>query len=1438
MTAQKHPVSEQFRSAYSLRRRRSRAAALLAASVAPVVAMSFAQQPALGVQKVFVTANQAWLTAGNWTPSGVPTSSDDILVNGGVLDMTISAGAVDAQYVAYTAGTTRRLVTQTTLATNSTLTLHGSGVNPLISVTGNGAFSIIGPNASTGTGTLGVVLNASGDLNVSGFGALTISSVISETGGARGLTKIGSGTMTLTGASTFTGGFAINNGTVSINTLANAGAAQSLGQGSSAVGLGGSGTTGTLIYTGAATSTDRNITTGAAGGTLSTTNDITYSGAINGSGALTKAGTGTLHLDGAGSIGGISSVNVSGGGRLRVDNTVTTNGDRIASFIGATLNHGTFTYVGNSDVGLIESAGALVISAGGNTVATETAGSGANLSSMTFASFSRTGGAVSFNPTGLTTIDFTSAPALSNGIIGGYAIFGSDWATMSGTTVGGYSGYTTDTAPGTWASGQNINLTAGATSTVSADTTINTLRFAGTSDTVSIDSAQVLRVGSGGVLDAGSGSTISGSGFLTTGAAVSDLIVHVPSGGETLTISAAIANSAGGPTGLIKAGSGIMLTDGVNTFTGQAQVVGGTLRIGASGDLLNNTVNVFTGATFDLNGQTKTIGGLAGAGSVTLGGGTLSYGANTASTTFSGVISAGGNLTKVGTGTTTLTGVNTFTGQFNVGETSGTNNGGVVVVDADSRFGTNTNSINIYNGTLRLTGGTVPVINAGTSVPGGTPGVSIASTHALTLNTATNSAIDVPTGQYGEIAAVVSGTGGLRKTGGGVLDMRTGNHVYQGVTIIDGGTLGVNRDANFGQIPGAPTGNAVQLNNGATIRWYSNASVAGLNVNRGITIGTGGGVIDWSHSSGVPLVNHPINSAGGNTLTKTGTNTVQVNVSQAGMDGDLNIIQGRWNTHAAQAAGDGTIYLAPQDISPATAAGVAQLGIGGTNLNLSITHVNPIVLSPTGQGIASFEVNQTNTLTLNGNITGTGGLTKGRVAGTNGVLVLGGTNSYSGDTTILLGTLRVAGGSAIPDGSSVVMNNPPTSNLAALDLNGTSETIGGLSNSGAGPNLPSIAIGNGMLTVNQSATTTFSGAISGVGGGVLRKDGIGMLTLSGTNTYTGNTVIAGGILSVSAVANLGSTNHVNLEGGRLFTTAGLVNPTRNIQVGVAGGEFNSNAFNSTFGNVTGSGTLVKNGAGTLTVNHLRSAGVNVAAGMVKAAAQANPYDVASEAGTSKVTTLTASAGLIDLTNTKIITQDASMVATPVYDGINDVYIYDGVHGLVQKGRGDGTWNGTSGITTSQTDATTGVFTSLAVGTGAELRGLGPTDTELFAGQTINGNSTVVMYTYGGDADMDGDLDGDDYFYLDSNVLQSETVFGWHQGDFNYDGRLNGDDYFILDSNILQAQSSGNIFWVRPPEFSGGGGGSGLTAVPEPASIGLMGLAAVGALRRRRRVAMA
>jgi hypothetical protein len=86
------------------------------------------------------------------------------------------------------------------------------------------------------------------------------------------------------------------------------------------------------------------------------------------------------------------------------------------------------------------------------------------------------------------------------------------------------------------------------------------------------------------------------------------------------------------------------------------------------------------------------------------------------------------------------------------------------------------------------------------------------------------------------------------------------------------------------------------------------------------------------------------------------------------------------------------------------------------------------------------------------------------------------------------------------------------------------------------------------------------------------------------------------------------------------------------------------------------------------------------------------------------------------------------------------------------------------------------------------------------------------------------LNGDDYFFIDSSVLTQPG--GFHNGDFDYSGVIDGDDYFIIDSNITFAQGS-------PPFPTGAGGGGGLAAIPEPASVGFIALACP-LLRRRRK----
>src|SRR4029077_14141917 len=145
-------------------------------------------------------------------------------------------------------------------------------------------------------------------------------------------------------------------------------------------------------------------------------------------------------------------------------------------------------------------------------------------------------------------------------------------------------------------------------------------------------------------------------------------------------------------------------------------------------------------------------------------------------------------------------------------------------------------------------------------------------------------------------------------------------------------------------------------------------------------------------------------------------------------------------------------------------------------------------------------------------------------------------------------------------------------------------------------------------------------------------------------------------------------------------------------------------------------------------------------------------------------------------------------ATGSWNGSN----YTGITGLIASGRNGNTtplWDG-NGIVTSQTVATSGNLHSIGVARASDVRPSTVSTTALWAGQTITGTDTLVMYTYGGDATLDGKINIDDYVKIDTGIAGGLT--GWSKGDFNYDGKVNIDDYItVIDANI--GNQNGFIF---------------------------------------------
>ena len=252
-------------------------------------------------------------------------------------------------------------------------------------------------------------------------------------------------------------------------------------------------------------------------------------------------------------------------------------------------------------------------------------------------------------------------------------------------------------------------------------------------------------------------------------------------------------------------------------------------------------------------------------------------------------------------------------------------------------------------------------------------------------------------------------------------------------------------------------------------------------------------------------------------------------------------------------------------------------------------------------------------------------------------------------------------------------------------------------------------------------------------------------------------------------------------------------------------------------------TLNKIGTGSLSIKNYRGDTLNVNAGNVKILADGT------SAATSKINTVTvAASSTLDLTNNKLVLTGMAAGAS--------AFPYTGVTAMVKTGQGTmgvngPNWNGTAGISTSDAGAVNNIAKTLAVMTAADAKHITGAQTAVFGGQTVSPTDTLVMYTWGGDTDLSGKIDADDYFQIDSHYNKSGTAFGYHNGDFNYDGVINGDDYFIIDSNYLASQSSP----ISPGSAvdSESAVMTGVAAVPEPAGLATLVLAA-GLLRRRRK----
>ena len=148
-------------------------------------------------------------------------------------------------------------------------------------------------------------------------------------------------------------------------------------------------------------------------------------------------------------------------------------------------------------------------------------------------------------------------------------------------------------------------------------------------------------------------------GAVTGGTLVSSLVLT-----ESGLFGSALADDIGGPSGIFKRTSGTTQVTAANTFTGGIRVEGGTLQLAGAGSFNAAAYLIaMTGGTLDLGGKAQTLSGIDGTGGIALGdGGALTVAFEARGSTFAGVISGDGSLTKSGAGHLSLLGHNTYTG--------------------------------------------------------------------------------------------------------------------------------------------------------------------------------------------------------------------------------------------------------------------------------------------------------------------------------------------------------------------------------------------------------------------------------------------------------------------------------------------------------------------------------------------------------------------------------------------------------------------------------------------------------------------------------------------------------------------------------------------------------------------------------------------------------
>jgi fibronectin-binding autotransporter adhesin len=1104
--------------------------------------------------------------AGNTSFSGVISGTNGALTKQGAGSLTLSAANT------YTGLTT---VSGGTLTLGAAEAIGGGAVTVNGGTLNIGAFSdTVGAVTLTSgsiTGTTGVLTGSSYALN--GTVDTSVSAIL---GGAVTLTKSGAGTATLSGANSYTGTTTISAGVLDLRnatglgttaggTSVTSGAALQL-QGGITVGAEaltlngvGIGSAGALLNVSGDNTYGGNITRGSITTIGSTAGTLTLSGTMGGNFATTFTGAG--NISSSGNISGTAAMTKSGTGNLTLSGTNSYTG-------GTTINGGILSIssdanLGNAAGGITFSNGATLQTTGSTTVVSNRAvtlnsgGATFNLGVPLNLSAAITGGtgiAISGNDLVLSKTGGANNAIGSIAVNGGRLFVQQSLNNINGSTISVASGATLDidiatpqtlTNAVTFASGAALAARSG---TLAVSTANSSFPTAGTMIFNSDDQP------TSAISVSGAYPTLTGNLAIQVGG------INASVG--TTTLSGAVSGTG---FGLNKTSTGTLVLSGTNTYTGATTVSLGTLKAGSTQAFGVNsavTLGSSAGTTLDITGFANSVGSLAGGanaattGNITLGAATLTIGGDGTSTSYAGIISGTGGLTKVGAGTQTLSGTNTYSGGTAI-------NGGAISITAANNLGTGT--IDFSNGARLIAAA---------------DGINL--TQSITNTSASQYQVD--TGNTATLSGVISGFGQLQKFGSGTLVLDNAN-TYSGKTVINEGTLQLGTSGsilatNFDVLGGTLNLNGKTQGVGGILTLGASGTSGTISGGGTIDVSTSFSLIQGSISSTMAGVG-TVAKTGNTTVTLSGTNTFTgattlsggvlsvATIGNGGIAGNLGqasnaasnlVFSGgtlQYTGSSAStdrnftltAATTGTIDVTTNTLTMSgastattgalTKAGSGTLILGGANLHTGATTISAGTLQigaagTTGALSASSAItnnsaisfNRSNTITQGtdfGTISGSGSLTQ---AGS-GTLSLGSANSYTGNTSINSGILRVTHANGL--GTTAAGTTVATG--AALELSGDI-TIGAESLSLAGTGIDS-----GGVLRNISGNNAYGGAISAAAGTSITSDA-GVLTLSGVVTSASNVTFGGAGSHVSAAGITGGGNVIKSGAGTLTLAAG------------------------------------------------------------------------------------------------------------------------------------------------------------------------------------------------------------------------------------------------------------------------------------------------------------